>query len=143
MWRMSNYPTVTVLSPSVSGSSDTLLAAGLLDYDRLAIISTLTGASGDTLDAYIQRSWDGTTFYDYAHLPQMAANDPAETHAYCPSDTSDIIKVGSGDSPVLAAGEAADGHWGERLRVHLVAGTNTLAGASATFNVFAWRKNIS
>jgi len=107
----------------------------------LSIFSTLQGATGGTLDVYIQYSPDGgTTWVDYAHFPQLAAGAGATSRVWSASKNAQqttLTSVGTGASPALGANTIVGGDWGDRLRVVAVAGASTSAGALQTLLVVA------
>ncbi len=95
------------------------------------------GATGGTLDIYLQTSPDaGTTFVDYAHFTQFAASSAATKQAFSVSksaqglSSSAPLTVGSATTPALAANTVVGGDRGDRIRVVFVAGSGTSAGAS-------------
>jgi hypothetical protein len=69
-----------------TGTSDNFLPHVELDVAALfALNVTAAGAAaGDTLDVWLQHSWDdGTTFDDFIHFTQVLGNGGALTHL-CP-----------------------------------------------------------
>src|SRR5262249_6183355 len=65
---------LTFTSPGAPGTVAQPPTLGLGAYKSLSIFSMLQGATGGTLDVYLQYSPDGgTTWVDYAHFPQVAA----------------------------------------------------------------------
>lgn len=105
-------------------------------YDRLEIETVLQGATGGTLDVYLQ-FWDGSDWVDYIHYTQIAGGAGAVRLAYVPQvpTTHTVVTVGANTTPALAAGSSVGNHPGERLRVLFVAGAGTSAGATQTIRV--------
>jgi hypothetical protein len=132
---------LTFASPGTPGTVAQAPALGLGAYESLSIFSTLQGATGGTLDVYLQYSPDGgTTWVDYAHFPQLVAGAGATSRVWnvakdAPQPT--LTSVGTGTSPALAANSILGGDWGDRLRVLAVAGGGTSAGATQTVLIVA------
>jgi hypothetical protein len=99
------------------------------------VLANLVGATGGPLDVYLQSSQDeGATWRDQIHFPQLlAAASAVSYHAVLsdhPQATSDTVTViGINSTPVLAAGKIVQGTGFNRLRLYMVAGTSTSAGA--------------
>ena len=131
-----------VASPS---SATTVVQAspltGLGDYHSLLIYASLLGATGGTLDVYLQGSPDsGTTWVDLVHFPQLAAAATAKGYVVqitrgVSSGSAPIVVNTANNTPVLAANTIAPGDWGDRLRYVFVAGASTSAGANQTILV--------
>lgn len=118
---------------------------GLAKYDALSIMCEVQGATADTLDLYLQSSWDGgTTWWDYAHLPQLGAGAAAIKYAIqVPSMLeSTITVIGKGASPALAAGDVIGGPWGPAMRLFAVTGASTSAGAAQTITVHGFMRTV-
>lgn len=103
-------------------------------YDKLVLVSTLTGMSVGTLDLYIEDSWDGgVTWYQVAHFTQIAGAAAAaikrQTVPYPGTGTAVITGQSTLGVPslVLAAGTFCESPWGPLLRIIAVTG----AGANA------------
>lgn len=103
----------------------------------MTIYAKLQGATGGTLDIFLQFSPDGgKTWVDYAHFPSIKAGAGATKRAWAfsktaPLSTSSVI-VGSDNSPLMAASTSLGGSWGDRIRVVMVADVGTSAGAAQT-----------
>lgn len=109
-------------------------------YESLEIVATLQGATGGTLDVYLQNnpSGDGVTWVDWAHFAQLAAAAPATTVAMAVSLASQQTTptaVGTGLSPALASTGALGGTWGRNLRCVAKAGASTTAGAPISITI--------
>lgn len=133
--------TMSGTSPAAaSTAAGTSYALGLDACDSLTIIGALQGATGGTLDVYVQTSWDeGTTWYDFAHFTQLSAGAAAIKHAWHVSRASErttITTVGTGTSPALAVGTIMSGGWGNMMRLVFVAGVGTSVGAAQSVSVF-------
>ena len=60
--------------PVLGGVGDVAgVAYRLNDFDNVEIEAELVGATGGTLDVYIQSSSDGIKWYDCVHFAQLAA----------------------------------------------------------------------
>lgn len=138
---------LTVTADKTSPASNTYQVttgvAGFAVFKALTFIATITGGTGGALDVLIETSPDGgTTWYEYAHFPQVSAAATA-TYRYAPALNDTIVQVGKNNlsgstlttSMTLAANSAAGGHWGDMLRVRYVAGSGTSAGASQLISV--------
>lgn len=113
--------------------------------DAIKIIGTIAGATGGTLDVYVQTSFDGgVTWYDLVHFTQAAAIAAAVTYSYSIALNDNLVVVGKGTlaSPnvALAAGSVAGGPWGDQMRAVFVAGAGTSAGAVQIVDVLGIRR---
>jgi hypothetical protein len=115
------------------------VAGPMADYDAVDVVADLVGATGGTLDVYVQLSPDdGNNWYDVIHFPQVLAGAAAASYQAPLSNataTTTPIKVGRNLAPALAAGTVVNGAFSDRLRLVMVAGTGTSAGASVTVRV--------
>jgi hypothetical protein len=126
-------------SPSSASTVVGNTVGGLQKLASIRVDADLTGATGGTLDVYLQTSHDeGSTWRDYAHFAQVAAG-AAVAHfsfmAFRATGSSTIVATGSGTSPALAANAVLGGDFGDRMRVVYVAGAGTSAGAAQTITV--------
>jgi hypothetical protein len=134
--------TITGTSPATATTA--AIGAALLNlgqYRSLHLEITATGATGGTLDLYLQVSYDnGTTWWDYAHLPQLAAGAAAVRYAINVSRAAQSgaapLVVGTALTPALAANTVVGGDFGQAIRLIGVGGAGTTAGATQTINVF-------
>lgn len=132
-------------SQAVSGTAGPsgVATQQLDDYQAISFEAVLTGATGGTLDIYIQNSPDmGSSWYDYIHFPQLAAG--SGTSRYVVSVASgaqnlSLVSVGFNLAPALAAGTAIGGAWGDRFRMVMVSGAGTSAGAVVQLRIVAQR----
>lgn len=134
--------TGAVLTKGASSASDTTVL-GLAEFTTLSLHALLVGATGGTLDVVIQSTLDGgSTWFDVAHFPQLAAGAgairymavlnrfPAGTPAIRVVNTTDVV-------PALAANSIVSEGFGDGIRIVCVAGAATSAGAALTFNILA------
>jgi hypothetical protein len=129
-------------SPSSASTAAGDIVSGLANFDALTIIANLVGATGGTLDVYLQTSWDGgTTWYDWAHFPQLAAGAAAINYTISAPSSGDPspIVVGKNTTPALAANSVVGSVWGPQLRALYVAGSSTSAGAAVTITICGYQ----
>ena len=102
----------------------------LLGFSGLKITGSLTGATGGTLDIFLQM-WDGERWFDIAHFPQLAAALALAHHVFTirRRGRNGIVVIGRDGVPALAAGTAVDGDFGDVIRLVFVAGAGTTLGA--------------
>lgn len=131
------------LSFTSRSSAGTTAGAAVTDlggYHSMSIYAVLQGATGGTLDIYLQGSPDGgTTWVDYAHFAQLAAGAAAIYRLWTVSRSAQqtsIATVGTGTSPALTANSIVGGEWTDMLRVVQVAGSGTSAGAAQVLKLF-------
>src|SRR5690348_6986332 len=138
----------TATSPNAASTVAQTPVIGLGRFDCIAIEVTLLGATGGTLDVYLQVSHDWNpilatgTFFDYVHFTQLAAGAAAISYRVDPALTNSITTVGKNTTPALAAGSVAGGFWGDAMRVLFVAGGGTSAGASQSITVIGKQRNV-
>lgn len=140
----SNYRTQTLFSGTSPAAASTVVAGTLvgLSQEAVAVIDAqLLGATGGTLDVYIQSSMDadqagGGTWYDVIHYTQLAAAAGAIRWIVTLSrGFNKIAAVPNSANPVsgtptLTANTIIPDALGNALRVVLVAGAGTSAGAA-------------
>ena len=132
-------PSVTIASPINNGASTTIIGRGLRAYDRVMVEADLVGTSAGTLDVCLQRSFDGSTFSDWARFKQLAAGAAAVTYNVSPVDTGDIVPVGrSATAITIGPDKIVGGPVGDQLRVLMVGAGGTCGSANQTFRVHAW-----
>jgi hypothetical protein len=134
-------------SGSVQNAASYLVAgvAGPLDdLSSLTIVATLQGATGGVLDVYLEFSADGNMWIPVVHFVQLAAAGAlsVQTVTLSPYTPSVITTVGSNTTPALAAGAVAPGGWGSRMRMLMVAGSGTSAGAVQTVFLMGQRPEM-
>jgi len=120
------------------------IAMPLNDGNSLDIVADLRGATGGTLDVYMQYSTNsGRSWYDLAHFPQVAAGAAlsyfrAPVSLYTNSVNTSV--VGKNLAPALAASAMVNGAFGDRVRLVMVAGAGTSAGVPVVVGVTAQRE---
>lgn len=132
-------------SPSAAGtvaSSQPVQSAGsnfpagvagpMADYDAVDVIAEFGGATGGTLDVYVQISPDdGANWYDIIHFTQAAAASAVKVYQAPISNattTATPVAVGKNLVPVLAANTVVNGAFSDRMRLVMVAGSGTTLG---------------
>lgn len=151
---MSKLAIAGVVADTSPAAASTAVSAttikGLEAFDSIAVYATITGATGGTLDVYLQSSWDdGVTWYDYAAFPQVAAAGAARTYAVvvpgCTvTDATTVVAKGSLGTPgvALAAGTVVGGPWGKWMRVVYKAGASTSAGAAQSILFVGMKQSV-
>jgi hypothetical protein len=126
-------------SPSSASTAVGTKFCGLNDsVEGICVVATLTGATGGTLDVYLQTTYDGTTWVDFAHFAQLADGAAAVVKAFaCVRGTTQatITTVGINGTPALAANTVLSGMLGKSIRAVYVAGVGTSAGAAQTIRI--------
>ena len=120
------------------------IVGGLSVYDWFTIDASLVGATGGTLDVYLQRQValaeevSGGVWVDWLHYAQLADGASAVVYS-CQTGTDTTIRTvgafstdASVGTPVLAANTFAGGHPGHAIRCVGVAGADTTVGAAVT-----------
>lgn len=134
--------TISGTSPAAPGTAVLgSVVTGLGGYTVLGIHALLLGATAGALDVYLQGSMDGgTTWFDVAHFPQLAAGAAAIRYAATltryTQATAPVV-VGINLTPALAVNTLVQGSWGDRLRAVCVAGASTSAGAALSILGYA------
>lgn len=118
--------------------------SGLSRYESFRIDALLVGATGGTLDVYLQRKVGPNLWVDWAHFAQLLAGASAiiECLVCNPQNSTTIATTASGgtdDTPALtiAADSFLGGHPGDQIRAVYVAGASTSAGAAIAIHVTA------
>lgn len=112
------------------------------DFDYLAvqlIVSAAATDTGDTLDVYIDTSFDGgTTWLNIGHFTQVLGDGGAKTFimgfATSPVASSNCVPVGTNQS----AGNALQIGMGDRIRYRGVVADVSTEDASFTYSVTAY-----
>ena len=137
-------------SQVVTGSLAVNVPAGVAgwvdDYESIDIAIDLQGATGGSLDVYVQISPNnGAHWYDIIHFPQVLAG-AALVHYQVPlsqaTNTLTATQVGKDLSPALVSGAVVNGAFGDRFRLVMVAGAGTSAGAPVTCSIQAQRSRL-
>ena len=136
---------ITGDSPDAAGRAVVGKAiGGLGKFDHIPIPAELEGATGGTLDVYLQANVGANKWVDVAHFPQLADGAAAIKYSATMEHgvTAAPVVVGisaddpdTGAAPVLAANTVVPGHPGELLRCVAVAGGGTSAGVTLTINL--------
>jgi len=144
-------PGTSVSSQAVQ-SSASYLPAGVVgpldDGGSVDILAQLVGATGGTLDVYMQSSSDnGQTWQDRVHFAQLAAGAAAISYgvtltAFGQPTSAAPVQIGTGTTPMLSAGTYLQGIGFDRMRLVLVAGTGTTAGAAVKIQLTVQRPRI-
>lgn len=128
---------------SIAGAPLGVAVGGLDGLTGLFVEAILQGATGGTLDVYLQVCpIPGGNWYDYAHWVQIAAAAAPARFVFAVANTAQqltITATGTNLTPALAAGTVVGGPWGDRLRLVFVAGAGTSAGAVQTIIVTGQR----
>ena len=122
------------------------VAGPLDDYDSIGIDADFIGATGGTLDIYLQQSPDqGLNWYDIVHWTQLAAGGPAIKYSSPMSQattTTTTVVVGKNLTPALSAGTVVNGAFSDRFRLVMVAGSGTSAGAPVIVRLSPQRSRL-
>lgn len=132
-------------SPAAAGNAAGDAIGGLHNFDFFMIDAALVGATGGTLDVYLQREvgdLGSGTWRDWLHFPQLAAGAAAVYYSLSTGADKTIVVVGNGGTPALAVNTFVGGHPGYQLRAYYVAGASTSAGAAVAINIMAWRNAV-
>lgn len=134
--------TISGTSPAAAGTAQLGTAAtGVSEYREVTVFANLIGATGGTLDVYIQRRVDKDVWRDWCHFAQLASGASAVVTTVAPSlvATGAAVVVGTGTdatpAPALAAATFLGGHPGDHIRVVCVAGASTSAGAAIAIRI--------
>jgi hypothetical protein len=137
-------------SHAVQGAASYLpagVAGPMADYSAVDVVADLVGATGGTLDVYVQISPDdGANWYDVIHFVQLAGGAAAASYQSPLSNattTAAPTKVGKNLAPVLANGTVVNGAFSDRMRLVMVAGVGTSQGAPVVVRVQPQRKETS
>lgn len=140
---------------SPSSASQTTIGdycKGLLAYDWFTIDALLVGATGGTLDVYLQRQVamdsevSGGVWVDWLHFTQLASGASAVRYSVQSGANNTINTVASATdssagTPALSAGSFVGGHPGDKVRAVYVSGSGTSAGAAVKIYITGWRAN--
>lgn len=131
---VSSQPVQNVTSPYPNG-----VAAPINDSDALDVFAELVGATGGTLDVYLQISPDGgLNWTETIHFAQLAAGAAAVKYQAPVSLFTNItvpVVVGKNLVPALATNVVVNGAYSDRCRLLFVAGAGTTAGAAIKVTV--------
>jgi len=125
-------------SPAEAGYAVGEAVSGFAKCQWIAVLATITGATGGTIDVIIDHSPDGgSNWYELVHLPQSAAAAAVKTVSWEPGSGGTCVVVGKNQTTaaVLASGASSGEMWFDTMRVRLIAGTSTSAGAVQSVKV--------
>ena len=146
---VSNSFVLTGTSPAAPGTSVIATQYGLDQFTELVAHVSLIGATGGTLDVYLQSSvnWQaGVTgqvgtpaWYDVAHFTQLPAGATALRYIVSmsrgyPLTATIAVSNPTDGTPTMAANTLLPNILGNALRLIVVAGSLTTAGALITIN---------
>jgi len=128
-----------VSSQSVQSSSLGGIAWPVDDWEALDVAAEIQGATGGSLDVYLQGSPDsGANWYDMIHWATASGGGSLKYYKSplsLATTTTAPTQVGKNLSPALAAGTVINGAFTDRLRLAMVAGSGTSAGAAVIVRV--------
>lgn len=129
--------TLTDTSPAAAGTTVGAATYGLRLDRAYQIYVKLQGATGGTLDVYLQRKVGPNAWTDWCHFTQLAAGGAAvvySLYAEMANATTITTVTGTDSTPnvSLGAGTFNGGHPGDAVRFVFVAGSGTSAGAVQT-----------
>lgn len=127
--------TISDTSPAtaITAAGDTV--GGCKHYDWFTVDAALVGATGGTLNVYLQRLV-GATWVDWLRLPELAAGAAAIRYVIdSKTQEEGPVTVGSGTTPALTAGGFSCAHPGDQVRALYVAGASTSAGAAIVITI--------
>lgn len=135
--------TTTVTSPAAASTViSTIWRGGMANSqaDALLIDAALLGATGGTLNVYLQRKIAADTWRDWISFPQLAAGAAAIKYTlFVNGNQPTMVVVGGGTdaaaTPVLAANSFVNTIPFGDIRVVFVAGASTSAGAAQTIQI--------
>lgn len=133
---MSATPSAVAVTTTVSAT-----ITGLSKATAVTIIAKNQGITGGTLDLTLQDSPDGgTTWFDFWHLPQLAAGASSNVLAYNPGINDSVTAIGQGTAAtpgvVLAAGSKRGGHPFDAMRLVMTTGPGVSANALQTVKAY-------
>lgn len=136
--------TVTGTTPNAAGTAQVGSSAftGLDYFSTVTIVGQLQGATGGTLNLYIQSSLDGVIWYDVVAYAQLAAGAAALRNVVTLNrgfrGTPGITTVNAASgTPSLTANSVNADCLGTYLRLMATAGAGTSAGQTITLTIFA------
>jgi len=133
--------TFTGTSPAAASTAiAAVILPGLWKADALTIDARLIGATGGTLDVYLQRKITTDVWADWVHFTQLSSGNAAINHCLTVTGQATALAIvagGTDASPVvvLAANSYVNVLPGGDVRVVYVAGVGTSAGAAVTIYV--------
>ena len=138
--------TISDTTPASASTAVGDVINGLAYFDEVTIHASLVGATGGTLDVYLQRKIAADTWVDWCHFAQLASGASAVRFTVPMSNpaTSATVAVGIGTDAApgvaLAANTFIGGHPGNTVRAVYVAGASTSAGAAVVIRLACRRR---
>lgn len=141
---MSTYRLLGTIADTSPASASTAVSAiavsGLEQYQEIHIEADLLGATGGTLDVYLQRRLGNDLWRDWIHFSQLADGAAAVKYSAPPGYSQTMTVVGGGTTAApgvaIAANTNIGCHPGTEIRAVYVAGAGTSVGAAQTVRVF-------
>ncbi len=141
------YKRISETSPSSASTVVGASITGLQDFEFFRIDAALQGATGGTLDVYLQRKITDNVWADWLHFTQLTAGGAAvKWTALAGNPTlstalTSTFGIGTDAAPAvaLAANTFLGGHPGGAIRAVYVAGVSTSAGAPVLIHLTCWR----
>lgn len=129
-------------SPASATYSRSTPVTGFAQFEWVQIIATVQGATGGVLDIVIETSADGSTWLELFRTVQLAAGATSATYTVDPTPDGIVTARGKNLTTtfVIAAGSCVGGMWLDRMRVRMVAGAGTSAGAVQSVSVVGLRQ---
>lgn len=129
-------------SPAAAGHALSTPVLGFAQFEWIQIVATIQGATGGTLDMVVETSADGSTWLELCRFVQLTAGATAATYTVDPTPDGIIVARGKNLTTtfVIAAGSCVGGMWLDRIRVRMVAGSGTSAGAVQSVSVIGLRQ---
>ena len=132
--------TLTATSPSSATTAigATIKGGFFRNANKLVLDASLLGATGGTLDVYLQRKVATDVWRDFVHFPQLAAGAAAIRYTVTISGNgATLVVVGTGTdasagTPALAVNTVVDVIPGGDIRMVFVSGVSTTLGAAQT-----------
>ncbi len=125
------FSTGTVTNTDPGSAAGILSSSNLDEAEMLTIVFEGPGATGGTLDVYVQTFLDAH-WYDLCHIKQLANGAVATKLQYicgrANQQTGTVVAIDG--TPALANDTIVGGLWGEKFRLAFVAGVGTSAGAA-------------
>jgi hypothetical protein len=125
-------------SPAAASTAPGAYATGLAKYAGLRVEAQVIGATGGTLDVYLQRKVGPNLWVDWVHFAQLAAGASALLYSFTIQNVSTatgaltaVTSGGTDATPTSTGGTGLimNNHPGDFVRVVYVAGASTSAGA--------------
>ncbi len=147
---MIQYKKISETSPAAASTVVGASIAGLKDFEFFRLDAELVGATGGTLDVYLQRKITDNKWADWVHFTQLGAGGAAVKWTLLagnPTLSTAITGsygIGTDAAPTvaLAANTFTGGHPGEAIRAVYVAGGSTSAGAAVLIHLTCWRSPV-